>query len=65
MNNDDRVLKLSDVIKLTGLSRSSIYNLLARNEFPRRLQITKQRIGFLNSEIQNWISNHAINHRVG
>ena len=53
------LLKLRDVVQLTGLSRTTIYNLLAENKFPKRIQITKQRIAFLSTEIEKWISETA------
>ena len=50
-----KILKLSDVIKKTGLSRSTIYALLKRNEFPVKLQLSVRSVGFLESEVDNWI----------
>jgi prophage regulatory protein len=50
------LLKLKDVVQLTGLSRTTIYNLLNENKFPKRIQITKQRIAFLSTDIDKWIS---------
>ena len=55
-NTSQSLLKLKDVIQLTGLSRTTIYNLLAENKFPKRIQITKQRIAFLSTDIDKWIS---------
>jgi prophage regulatory protein len=58
-NTPQSLLKLKDVVQLTGLSRSTIYNLLAENKFPKRIQITKQRIAFLSIDVDKWISETA------
>ena len=58
-NTSQLLLKLKDVIQLTGLSRTTIYNLLAENKFPKRIQITKQRIAFLSTDVDRWISETA------
>jgi len=54
-NTSQSLLKFKDVVQLTGLSRTTIYNLLAENKFPKRIQITKQRIAFLSTDVDKWI----------
>jgi prophage regulatory protein len=50
-----RIIKRPDVEKLTGLSRSSIYRLAANGEFPHPVKIGLRAVGWLDSEIANWI----------
>ena len=53
-----RFIRLPEVRILTGLSRSTIYNLAGSGEFPDRVSIGGGRaIGWLESEIQGWIVN--------
>ncbi|NOT11302.1 MAG: AlpA family transcriptional regulator [Methylococcaceae bacterium] len=59
MSDQNKILRLRAVISKTGLSRSSIYNLLDRGEFPKRVRLSLRTIGFLESEIDQWIARRA------
>ena len=50
----DRLLKLSEASQKTAQSKSSIYRLLKRNEFPQPLRLGRS-IAFRESEIDAWI----------
>lgn len=53
---NDRILRLRDVINLTGLSRSTIYAEIAKTSFPRQVQLTGSRsVGWHASDISRWI----------
>jgi prophage regulatory protein len=49
------IIRLPAVIKKTGLSRSTIYGLLAKNMFPARIQLSPRSMGFLEYEINAWL----------
>ncbi len=49
------VLRLPAVIERTGLSRSSIYLRMAKNEFPRRISLGDRAVGWLEQDINDWI----------
>lgn len=51
-----RILRLPDVKVRTGLSRSTIYSLLSRNSFPHPVSLGARSIGFVESEIDDWIT---------
>lgn len=54
MNN--KILRLRDVINVTGLSRSTIYAEIAKSSFPRQVQLTGTRsVGWHESDIAQWI----------
>lgn len=55
-NNNYRILRLPDVKSRTGLSRSSIYLKLASGSFPRPVSLGARSIGFVESEIDDWIA---------
>lgn len=50
----DRLLKLSEASQKTAQSKSSIYRLLKRDEFPQPLRLGRS-IAFRESEIDAWI----------
>jgi len=51
-----QLLNRYQVAERTGLSVSSIKRLEARGEFPRRVHISENRVGWLLSEIDDWIA---------
>jgi prophage regulatory protein len=53
------IIRLPQVINKTGISRSQIYSLLARGEFPKKIQLSTRGIGFLESEVDAWIAEKA------
>jgi len=52
----DAILRLPAVKSLTGLSRSSIYAKVRMGEFPQPVSIGVRSIGWIESEIQQWIA---------
>ena len=50
------ILRLPDVKARTGLSRSTIYLRLATGDFPRPVSLGARSIGFVESEIDDWIA---------
>ena len=50
-----RLLRLSDVIEQTGLSRSSIYAKIAEGTFPRTVPIGDRAVAWVEEEVQAWI----------
>lgn len=51
-----KILRLNDVKEITGLSRSSIYLMIKRSEFPQNIALNNYRaVGWLDKDIQDWI----------
>jgi prophage regulatory protein len=48
------VLRLNDVIKITGLSRSTIYRSMKSEVFPQSIHLSPGRIVWLESDILEW-----------
>jgi len=40
----------------TGLSRSAIYDLMARKQFPKPVRLTAKAVGWKVEEVQAWIN---------
>jgi prophage regulatory protein len=51
-----RVLRLPQVCRMTGLCRSMIYQLEAERRFPHRIKIGVRAVGWLEDEVQAWLS---------
>ena len=51
-----RIERLPAVMARTGLSRSTIYALIARHEFVRPVKLSARAVGFLAEEVDEWIA---------
>lgn len=51
------LLKRRDVVELTGLCYTTVYNLEKSGKFPSRRQLSPGRVAWLRSEVDAWISN--------
>jgi prophage regulatory protein len=49
------ILRLPTVKAHAGLSRSAIYLLMSKGQFPRPIAIGKRAVGWIESEVQDWI----------
>jgi prophage regulatory protein len=50
------ILRLPSVISVTGLSRSTIYQKIKTNDFPKPINLGPRAVGWLQSEIDDWIA---------
>ena len=53
----ERLIRLKEVIVVTGLSRSRIYQYINEDRFPTSVSLGGRSIAFVESEIQQWIKN--------
>ena len=51
----DIIHRLPEVKTITGLSRSTIYELIRRNEFPQPVPLGLRAVGWIDSEIKAWL----------
>lgn len=49
------ILRIKEVCRKTGLSRSTIYELMGQGLFPKSVALTPRTVGWIESEIDNWI----------
>ena len=52
----DPILRMSDVVEVTCLSRATINRRRATGQFPKPLKLGKQNIGWRQSEIEDWLA---------
>lgn len=51
----ERFLRLPEVIHQCGLSRSTLYDLIARDSFPAQVSLGGKNVAWLQSEITAWM----------
>ena len=51
----ESIHRLTEVKRRTGLSRSSIYDLMKRGRFPAKINLGERSVGWLSSEVDSWI----------
>ena len=49
-------LRLPQVCKVTGLCRSTIYQLETEERFPHRIKIGIRAVGWVEGEVQEWLA---------
>ena len=52
----DKHLRRPEVQALTGLSRSTIYDLMAKGQFPRPVRLTEKAVAWPESAIAEWLA---------
>ena len=60
-----RFLRLPEVLARTGLSRSTIYVRLDQGRFPRPVSLGGRAVGWIESEVDEWIRERIDESRVG
>jgi len=55
----EKILRLPGVISKTGLSRSTIYSMMAQKKFPAAVQLGARAIGWFESQINEFLQNLA------
>ncbi|MFZ6677105.1 helix-turn-helix transcriptional regulator [Undibacterium sp. Tian12W] len=55
------ILRLPDVMKRTGLSRSSIYNAIKAGTFPQSVSLGARAVGWFSNLVDEWIAARTSN----
>jgi prophage regulatory protein len=53
--SDQKIWKLPVVTRVTALSKSTIYDKIARGEFPAPVHLSTRAVGWLASEVEGWL----------
>lgn len=51
------MLKRKDVVQVTGLCYSTVYNLEKVGKFPARKQLSPGRVAWVSQEVRDWLAN--------
>ncbi len=55
-----KIIKLEEVVKKTSVSKSTIYEMIKRKDFPAQINLNSVSSGWIESEIDNWIAQREI-----
>ena len=49
------IWRLPEVLRQTGLSRSTVYEMIARGDFPQQVQLGRRAVGWIAEDVVQWI----------
>ena len=52
----DKFLRINEILKTTGLSRSQIYVLVGKGQFPKQVKVSDKASAWLASEVEAWMN---------
>lgn len=55
----ERHLRRPAVLEITGLSTTTIYDLMAKGEFPRPIKLTGRAVAWPESKIADWLESRT------
>lgn len=55
----DRLMRLKEVLNLTGLRRATLYRKIRTGTFPRQVRISERCAAWRESAIRSWLANSA------
>ena len=58
-----KLLRLRDVIKMTSLTRTTIYNYMEEGKFPKNIHLGPKISVWIEREIQEWINSQILLNR--
>jgi len=57
MSQNNKIIRLNEVMDMTGLSRSTIYRMMDKEDFPLSTSLGERAIGWSMQEVQEWVQN--------
>ena len=61
---DSEFLRMPSVLKWTGLARSTIYQLIAQDQFPAQVRLAERAVGWRRTDLARWsATRRATRHR--
>ena len=52
----DRLLRVREVLRIVGVSRATLYEMVRRGAFPAPVRISAIAVGWKQSEVQRWLA---------
>ncbi|MEL3920335.1 helix-turn-helix transcriptional regulator [Aeromonas enteropelogenes] len=60
-----RFIRVREAIQKTGLSKSSIYDLMAQGQFPQTVRLGGRSVAFVEGEVDTWMAERIAARHVG
>lgn len=57
---DDRLVRMPEVCRMTGLHKNTIYNRIAAGAFPRQVRLTERLVGWWESDVRHWMETRPV-----
>lgn len=54
------IMKLPELVQRTKISRSAVYAMIARNEFPRPVRLGRRAVGWRVEDVEAWIADRPV-----
>ncbi|HEJ7990393.1 TPA: AlpA family transcriptional regulator [Serratia liquefaciens] len=61
----ERFIRLPEVLYITGLSRSTVYEMMSRKQFPVQVSLGGKNVAWLASEVEQWMDERIANRHQG
>ena len=55
----ERLIRINEVLRICGLSRSSLYANIQRGDFPAQVKLSSKASAWLYSEVSAWVTARA------
>ncbi len=55
--NNDRILRLEEVTQMVDLSRSTLWRMERKGDFPARIPLSSRNVGWRLVDVEKWIKN--------
>ena len=56
-----RLIRINEVIVITGLSRTTIYRLVSKRRFPLQVNLLANCVAWIEDEVIEWVKGSSIN----
>ena len=53
---EPRILRCHEVVKVTGLSKATIYRMVKAEAFPKPVQLGRRAVGWRRRNVEEWIN---------
>ena len=55
-----KIIRMPQLLEITGISRAHIYALINRREFPRPIRLGQRAVGWLTTDIDAWLKTRPL-----
>ena len=55
MAQEKRLLRIDEVLEMVNISKSVLYEMMGRGEFPRPVRISRRAVGWPQQDIHDWL----------